>query len=76
MRILLFGRLGEAIGREIEVVAATPCSVAQLRAQLARVHPALAAPSVRACLDKTIVPDSAQVRAGQEVAFVPPLSGG
>jgi molybdopterin synthase sulfur carrier subunit len=77
MRILFFGRLGETIGREIEVdLPAAGCTVAELRARLAEAHPAVAAPSVRACLDREMVAETALVRPGQEVAFVPPLSGG
>jgi molybdopterin synthase sulfur carrier subunit len=77
MRILFFGRLGEAIGREIEIdPPAEPCTVADLRAQLAIAYPVLADRGVRGCVDRAIVPDTAPVRAGQEVAFMPPLSGG
>jgi molybdopterin synthase sulfur carrier subunit len=77
MRILLFGRLAETIGREIEhVLPRGGCTVAELRAALAKEHDGLAAESVRACIDREIVPESALVLPGQEVAFVPPLSGG
>jgi len=77
MKILLFGRLGETIGREIEYeLPPGGCTVAALRAALAKEHEALAAESVRACIDQEIVPESARLLPGQEIAFVPPLSGG
>jgi molybdopterin converting factor small subunit len=77
MKILFFGRLGETIGREIQVdVPAGGCTVAELRARLAAVHGELGAGTVRACIDRQIVPETALVLPGHEVAFVPPLSGG
>lgn len=77
MKILLFGRLGETIGREIDFdLPDSGCTVAELRAALAETHDGLAAGSVRACIDHEIAPESAMVLPGQEVAFIPPLSGG
>ncbi len=80
MRILLFGSLGETIGREVTAdVPADGCTVAELRRQLVNGDPAhapLAASSVRACVDQVVVGDDHRILPGQEVAFVPPLSGG
>jgi sulfur-carrier protein len=77
MKILLFGRLAETIGREIEhELPPGGCTVAALRAALAKRHGGLAAANVRACIDQEIAPETALVLPGQEVAFVPPLSGG
>lgn len=81
MKILLFGKLADAVGRHVEhPVPAGGCTVAELRRSLAAAWPALAEalarPSTRACIDREMVADSAQVRPGQELAFVPPLSGG
>jgi molybdopterin synthase sulfur carrier subunit len=80
VKILLFGALGEEIGREVEgELPPEGCSVADLRRLLVDRNPScapLARPSVRACVDQAIVPEDFVVRPGQEVAFVPPLSGG
>ena len=77
MKILLFGRLGESIGREIDVdLPAEGCTVTELRAKLAQTHADLGAATVRACIDREIAPETALVLPGHEVAFVPPLSGG
>lgn len=81
MRILLFGKLAERVGREVELeVAPDGCTIADLRRALAAARPeiadALAQPSTRACIDQQMVDDDASVGRGQEVAFVPPLSGG
>jgi molybdopterin synthase sulfur carrier subunit len=77
MKILFFGRLGETIGREIHFdLPAGGCTVAELRATLARTHKGLAAESVRACIDHEIAPETALVLPSHEIAFIPPLSGG
>jgi len=77
MKILLFGRLGETIGREIDFdLPPGGCTVAALRAALAGQYDGLAATKVRACIDREIAPESALVLPGHEVAFIPPLSGG
>lgn len=81
MRIGFFGRLGERIGREVDLdLPAEAWSVAELRLHLAQQFPAaaadLASGSLRACVDETIVSDSHIVRPGQKVEFFPPLSGG
>lgn len=83
MKILFFGRLAERAGREVEVdldLSEEGCSVAELRQRLCAAFPDaaddLAKASNRACIDRTIAPESARVLPHQEVAFVPPLSGG
>ncbi len=61
-------------------VAEDGLSIADVRGHLARTFPALTdaitSDKVRACVDEAIVDDRAIVRAGQAVAFFPPLSGG
>jgi molybdopterin converting factor small subunit len=77
MKILFFGRLGDTIGREIDFdLPAGGCTVAELRAALAKLYGGLAAESVRACIDHEIAPETALVLPSHEIAFIPPLSGG
>lgn len=80
MKILLFGQLAERFGREIDGdVPPEGCSVAALRRRLVDSDPSwepLGRTSARACVDRTIVPEDHLVRPGQELAFLPPLSGG
>ena len=81
MKISFFGRLGDRIGREVEVdLPASRCSVAELRRHLAERFPAaaddLASRTVRACVDEAIVPESYMIGTGQRVEFFPPVSGG
>lgn len=80
MRVLFFGRLADAIGREVELDVPQSCSVADLRSTLAALFPQaadeLARPSVRACIGDEIVPDRLIVEPGQTVEFLPTVSGG
>ncbi len=81
MEIRFFGRLGERIGREIEIEPPPPgCTVGELRVLLAALYPdaaeELASMSTRACIDDTIVGEEAAVDPARAVEFFPPVSGG
>jgi molybdopterin synthase catalytic subunit len=78
IRIRLFGAAREAAGaREIELPLATGSRVAEVKAAL-RGIPALAALAQRAALavNQTVAGDDVRVGPGDEVAFLPPVSGG
>ena len=80
--ILLFGRLKDAFGADQVPLPAGAATVAHLRAGLARQHPDLAgmitAPSVRIAVNQELVLDEAgtPVSPADEIALLPPLSGG
>ena len=81
MKIGLFGRLAESIGREIDLeLMPADRSVADVRRRLADLYPDSAGDfgsrTVRACVDEAIVPDSHPIGPGQKLEFLPPLSGG
>ena len=81
LQVELCGRLADLADDVVDVeVPNAGISIADLRAALADAYPALAdailGPKVRACVDEVLVDDAAMVRAGQVVAFFPPLSGG
>ena len=80
MEILLFGKLAERAGRVIEHDIGAGCTIAELRQGLTVALPEIAEmlgqSATRACIDQQMVGEDAQVRPGQEVAFLPPLSGG
>lgn len=80
MRISFYGRLAEAIGREVELDTEQTCAVAEVRARLAELYPQaasdLASPRVRACVGDQMVPDSFVVAPGEAVDILAPLSGG
>jgi molybdopterin synthase sulfur carrier subunit len=79
-RVLLFGRLRDVAGWRERIIDPVPASLAALRALLAKEDPALgealSARGVQAAIDKVIVRGDAAIRAGSEVAFMAPMSGG
>ena len=79
-RVVLYGRLAQIPGREIEVAVEAPCTVAALRARIAADHRDAAGPladgRVRACLGNLVVGDDHPVGPSDEVELLAPLSGG
>jgi molybdopterin converting factor small subunit len=80
-RLLFFGALGDALGRERDVdLPPGGCSIAALRERLragdAAAASAMAGRTILASIDQQIVGDEAIARPGQEIAFFTPLSGG
>lgn len=80
MRILFYGKLADALGRQMEVDVPGSCSVHELRDHVAELRPpaasALRDKRVRACIGDSIVLDSHVVGPADEVEFIPPVSGG
>lgn len=80
--VLLFGRLKDAFGAASIAMPEGVGTAAELRALLAAEHPDLAetilAKTVRIAVNHEMVADEAGTRisAGDEVALLPPLSGG
>ncbi len=82
-RILYFGKLRDAAGRESED-AALPGSVttagemiAWIGAREPELARALSQPTVRIVIDREIAPGPhARVEGAGEIAFMPPMSGG
>jgi len=80
VKILMFGSLGEQIGREIfEELSADGCTIGELRQRLVAKDPSrqgLLDPAIRASVDQILVKEDFVVRPGHELAFFPMLSGG
>lgn len=79
IRVLFFGRLQDDLGlRSLEWEGAG--SVEQLRLliahQFAPAGEALLSPGVRAAINQTLVGEAAMVVSGDELAFLPPVTGG
>lgn len=76
--ILFFGRLQDAVGTKV-LTTALPAGVhdtASLRAWLGREHSALCDPAIRIAVNAELRPSDAPVADGDEIAFLPPMSGG
>jgi len=80
--VLLFGRLKDAFGASSIAMPEGVGTAAELRAMLAALNPDLAdmlkAKTVRIAVNQEMVTDEAVTRisAADEVALLPPLSGG
>ncbi len=80
LRLCLYGglqRVGGGREHALELPGET-MSVAELRAAIARAHPPLAPhlPTAALAIGDTIVTDDGQVRDGDEIGLLPPVSGG
>ena len=80
MKIQLYGRLADAIAREVDMGVGGPCTVGGIRAALASEHPAAAetlmSPRSRAVVGGSLVTDDQVVGSDATVEFLPPVSGG
>ena len=78
MRIVLYGRLRDAIGREIELDAPEGSAVADIRRQLADDYPgeAVSLRRSRSFADDRLVGDDHVPSNGTSLEFLPPVSGG
>ena len=77
--VQLFARLREIAGRQtLEVEVGEPATVADVWQAVANGTPALApfASSVSCAVNAEFARPAAPVRAGDDIAFLPPVSGG
>lgn len=80
--VLLFGKLKDAFGTASIALPEGAGTAAELRARLAELNPDLAemlrAKTVRIAVNQELVADEArtQISASDEIALLPPLSGG
>ena len=78
MKVLLYGALADALGRQMEIDVPTGCSIADLRKKLGRDHPGAVQElgRSRAIIGEAIVADDYRTAANDKVEFLPPVSGG
>ena len=75
MQVRLFGMFAEAL--EVETVTVNSSgTVADLRKTLLDFHPVFHRVPFRIALDKRLASESVHISEGQEVAALPPFSGG
>jgi molybdopterin converting factor subunit 1 len=81
-QVLLFGRLKDAFGAASIPLPAGAATAAELRAMLAESNPDLAemlhSKSIRIAVNQKLVADesAAHISSSDEIALLPPLSGG
>ncbi|HYI65076.1 MAG TPA: MoaD/ThiS family protein [Allosphingosinicella sp.] len=75
MRILYFGRLRDGAAPPVEIPAEVR-DTDGLRAWLGRAHPALLDAPVRIAVNETLIHGNRKLAEGDEIAFLPPMSGG
>jgi len=80
MRVLLFGKLRDVAGWRERAIEPAPATLAALRAVLAMEAPDLVAaldgPGISAVINRQMVRGDHPLAADDEVAFLPPMSGG
>ncbi len=79
LKILLFGRVSDVLGHEIEaLVPEDGCTVGELRRLIAEQtgSDVLLQKGVRASIDRQVASDDAFIRPGAEMAFFSVFSGG
>ena len=78
--VLLFGRLADLAGWRMRAIDPVPATLSALKALLTTEDPllgeALAGPGVQAAIDKVLARGDAPIGGAQEIAFMPPMSGG
>ena len=77
VRVLLFGSVREALGvKDLDVELDAGSTVADLRALLAERHELFSRTKLLAAVNRETVEEDAALAEGDEVAFLPPVSGG
>ena len=75
IRLKAFGMLAEKIGAD-SLEIQNPGSSEVLRRQLLQQFPALQSLTFRMAMDRKIIQVETDISAGQEIALLPPFSGG
>jgi molybdopterin synthase sulfur carrier subunit len=79
-KVLMLGRLRDVAGWRERTLDNPPATLSALRALLAKDDPALgealAGKGVQAAVNKTLTREDAAIGPGDEIAFLPPMSGG
>ena len=80
VKVLMLGRLRDVAGWRERTIDSPPPTISALRALLAQEDPALgealAGPSVQVAVNKALTRDDAPIASNDEIAFLPPMSGG
>jgi molybdopterin synthase sulfur carrier subunit len=75
-KVLFFAHLRDAVGEEFLKIDASSKTVAELKAELARNYNLPKLDSVMTAVNEEFAQDDEVIQDGDEVAFIPPVSGG
>jgi molybdopterin converting factor subunit 1 len=78
LKVLCFAALGETIGKCVEIPVEREISVSELRKQLIENYPEHKQ-SIQSCMiavNQEDVTEETAIRTGDQVALIPPVSGG
>jgi sulfur-carrier protein len=75
-KVLFFAHLREAVGEEFLKIDVSGKTVAELKAELARNYNLLKLDTVMTAINEEFAQDNEVIQDGDEVAFIPPVSGG
>lgn len=73
---MFFAHLREAVGEEFLRIDATGKSVAELKAELAAIYNLPKLDTVMTAVNEEFAQDDEVIQDGDEIAFIPPVSGG
>jgi molybdopterin converting factor subunit 1 len=79
IRVLFFASLADHFGHQpVALALPSPISASRLRELLAADKPGAAAAlaGARIAVNRSFVPDTTVLKSGDEIAFIPPVSGG
>jgi molybdopterin synthase sulfur carrier subunit len=75
-KVLFFAHLRDAVGEEHLLIDATGKTVAQLKEELAHTYNLPQVDTVMTAVNEEFAPDEVIIQDGDEIAFIPPVSGG
>jgi sulfur-carrier protein len=75
-KVLFFAHLRDAVGEEVLKIDASGKTVAELKAELVRNYNLPKLDSVMTAVNEEFAQDDEVIQDGDEIAFIPPVSGG
>jgi molybdopterin synthase sulfur carrier subunit len=75
-KVMFFAHLRDAVGEEFLRLDAAGKSVAELKAELAAIYNLPKLDTVMTAVNEEFAQDDEVIQDGDEIAFIPPVSGG